>query len=527
MDNNYYAYTSGGKTQNQNSTKSSLSKPHNNKKIILIVIGLIIILGIITFFIPKNSGGTCGFCPGPPYIVRTENTCIGFKYEKEPPKGCMDCGLRLMCIGIVMPHKKCYTYSINDGVKINFAEVPNCKNPETWQEALNICPTCYMEAARLAYEANDLNKAIEICDSASDSNIRNNCYIELASIKKDSSVCDQVSDNTLKNNCFLSLGIKLPIKLDLFVMSRCSSAPAFESFMPSLEQIWKDKININLHYVMYSNLNTGYPKYCIDRANKYCNPLNGAAQVRQSIVELCIQKYQKDKLWDFVNRVNIYILSGLNPPSWTVDAESLGIDIEKINTCEQQEWKQLLDAEMQGLKTSYPVTEPSKHNGMNSIFIDSSPTLVINGTIYDGNRNQNDVMKSLCSSFENPPVECKQFEQLPISDDARDDRIKSTLWQISDIARNQYIQKNSFADICNGLDLGTSTELTIAAQTIKDNGGVIICHSAVSGYCIYSTLKSDPKKSFCVDSSGVGMDYVASLGGCLGGSAVALTCQKH
>jgi len=531
MDNNYYTYASGGTQKDNIMVNSNRPKFHNKKRtIIILIVSLIIILGATYFFIPKKAGNICGFCAGPPYIVKTENSCIGFRYEKQPPKECNDCGVTLMCVGVVTPWKKCYTYSENNGVKINFAEVPNCKNPETWQEALNICPVCYNEAAKLAYNADDLNKAIEICTSINDSDEKNNCYIELASLKKDSYVCDQISDSTLKNNCFLSLGIKLPIKLDLFVMSQCIYAPALESIMPNLENIWKDKINIELHHLIYSNINTGYPKYCIDSANKYCDPLGGAAQVRQSIVELCIQKYQRDKLWNFVNDANSYVFSGKTMPTWSVIAQPLGIDVDKIKSCQQQEWRQLLEAEKQGLKTSYQVIDPSKHNGTKSILIviDSSPTLVINGMFYDGNRNQYDVMKSICSSFENPPKECKQFDELPIPDDAKDARIKSTLWQIMDIAKMQYIKENSFVNVCNGTALGTSTELTIAAQEIQKNGGNIICYSAASGYCIYSTLKSDPNKSFCIDSTGVSMDYSASIGGCTGiGSPAVLTCAKH
>ncbi len=521
MDNNHYTY-SQGEHQKNNTAR------YNKKVIIILIVSIIIILGATYFFIPKKAGNICGFCPGPPYIVKTENSCIGFRYEKQPPRECNDCGVTLMCVGIVTPWKKCHTYSENNGVKVNFAEVPNCKDPETWQEVLSICPACQNEAAKLAYNANDLNKAVEICGSINDSESKNNCYIALASLEKDSYVCDQIIDSTLKNNCFLSLGIKLPIKLDLFVMSQCIYAPTLESIMPNLENTWKDKINIELHHLIYSNINTGYPKYCIDSANKYCNPLGGAAQVRQSIIELCIQKYQRDKLWNFVNNANEYIISGKTMPAWSTIAQSLGIDVEKIKTCQKEEWQHLLETEKQNLKVSYPVGDSSKHNGANTVFVTGSPTLVINDVIYDEDRNQYAVMKSICSSFENLPRECKQFDELPIPDEAKDARIKSTLWQIMDIAKMKYIEENSFVNICNGTALGTSTELTVAAQEIKKDGGTITCHSIASGYCIYSTLKSDPNKSFCIDSTGVSMDYFASIGGCTGtGSPATVTCSKH
>ena len=75
----------------------------------LIIIGIITIF-LIIIFLPKNAGETCGFCPPPPDIHRTEYGCIGFKQDVNPPFGCMDCGIRISCYGIVTSEKKCYTY---------------------------------------------------------------------------------------------------------------------------------------------------------------------------------------------------------------------------------------------------------------------------------------------------------------------------------------------------------------------------------------------------------------------------------
>jgi len=79
----------------------------NLKKYWPIIVTLII---LIVYFYPKEAGGTCGFCPSPPAVQRIEYGCIGFKQDMRPEQGCMDCGIRIVCYGLVTGEKKCYTY---------------------------------------------------------------------------------------------------------------------------------------------------------------------------------------------------------------------------------------------------------------------------------------------------------------------------------------------------------------------------------------------------------------------------------
>ena len=59
------------------------------RKSFTIVIVAVVVIAIIAFFYPKNAGSTCGFCPSPPAIQRTEYGCIGFKQEIHPDSGCI------------------------------------------------------------------------------------------------------------------------------------------------------------------------------------------------------------------------------------------------------------------------------------------------------------------------------------------------------------------------------------------------------------------------------------------------------
>ena len=132
---------------------------------------IIFLILLICFFFPKSIGSNCGgWCPPPPYIQIKKSDCFGLEYGYYP-KGAMDASTKYYCFGIPSSEKKCYTY-----IGENIVEVPNCKNPETWKEILDICPTCYHQASEAAYKANNPTKAIEICNSTKLSNERNHCF---------------------------------------------------------------------------------------------------------------------------------------------------------------------------------------------------------------------------------------------------------------------------------------------------------------------------------------------------------------
>ena len=179
------------------------------KKILIIVL-IMLGLGLVYFFFPKDAGGTCGFCPEPPFIHRTEYGCIGIKQDISPGLGCMDCGTNIVCFGIVTSKKKCYTY-----IKGTPVEVPSCKMPSTWQEILSICPDCYFQASGATYSQNDLPKAIEICGFVSSTEQKDNCILEIARLAIDKNELDEaenICSNSLtsgKDTCFREIAEKI------------------------------------------------------------------------------------------------------------------------------------------------------------------------------------------------------------------------------------------------------------------------------------------------------------------------------
>jgi len=100
-------------------------------------------------------------------------------------------------------------------------------------------------------------------------------------------------------------------------------------------------------------------------------------------------------------------------------------------------------------------------------------------------------------------------------DAAKDARIKSAITQVRDIAQMQYIDTNAFDSVCNGAVLNDAiAELKIIGTDVTTNGGAVVCHATTSGYCVYSAMKTDPTKYFCVDSAGAAREATTTATDC-------------
>ncbi|MCD5396410.1 MAG: DsbA family protein [Candidatus Pacebacteria bacterium] len=191
----------------------------------------------------------------------------------------------------------------------------------------------------------------------------------------------------------------------LFVMSFCPFGDQAEEMLMPVVDLLKDKANIELHYIFYKNYASGYPEYCLDKENKYC-AMHGIGELNQNIRELCVWKYQKDKFWDFVRAINKNATSKNVDEKWEEIAKNLGINVAKIKECQKNEIFSLLDNEIALTSKFYPVQDPKAYGKEESV-ISASPTLVINGIIYTGNRSSEDYKRAICSAFKNPPKECE------------------------------------------------------------------------------------------------------------------------
>ena len=178
----------------------------------------------------------------------------------------------------------------------------------------------------------------------------------------------------------------------LFVMSFCPYGNQAEQLMMPVVNLLKNKANIELHYVIYSNYQGGGPNYCLDKENKYCS-MHGIQELHQDIRELCVQKYQKDKFWNFVKEINDNCNAQDVDSCWEDVAKKAVVDVRAVKTCQNNESLTLLAQEV-------ILNQQSK--------VQSSPYLTINGVEYQGDRTSDAYKKGICSAFNSQPEECSK-----------------------------------------------------------------------------------------------------------------------
>jgi len=177
----------------------------------------------------------------------------------------------------------------------------------------------------------------------------------------------------------------------LFVMSFCPYGNQAEELMMEVTDLLRDKADIQLHYVIYDNYQGGGSDYCMT-SDKYCS-MHGIQELNQDVRELCVQKYQQDKFWDFVKQINASCTSQNVDTCWTGVASKTGIDTNKIKACQADEAVALLESEVE-LGKQYNIS--------------GSPQFIINGTEYTGNRTADGYKSAICSGFKSEPSECEQ-----------------------------------------------------------------------------------------------------------------------
>ncbi|MCX6801963.1 MAG: hypothetical protein NT067_02510 [Candidatus Diapherotrites archaeon] len=178
----------------------------------------------------------------------------------------------------------------------------------------------------------------------------------------------------------------------MFVMSFCPYGKQAESGLQPVAELLGDKIEFEPHFVIYSNYSSGYPDYCIDKDSKYCS-MHGVKEVNEDVRQMCIWKYDKAKFWSYLSKVNATCTIGDIETCWKTQAEAVGIDTAKIETCFKDEATTLLAAES-ALNAQYSVQ--------------GSPTILVNDTSYEGGRAAENYKLGICGAFNTQPADCNK-----------------------------------------------------------------------------------------------------------------------
>ncbi len=211
----------------------------------------------------------------------------------------------------------------------------------------------------------------------------------------------------------------------LFVMPFCPFGQPAENAMYSVAKLFGNKISYRIHYIITLKTASEWNQYLdnakkyfeskglsADQINSYINRINNSAIVLKNgnqtyymsslhgkneamevIRQLCIWKYYPNKALDYIWNLNHNCTLDNVNTCWIGVASKLGIDTNKINTCYNNEGVTLALQE-QKIDNEYGAS--------------ASPTLIINGVTWNGERTSNAYKNAICQSFTTEPAECNQ-----------------------------------------------------------------------------------------------------------------------
>jgi len=174
---------------------------------------------------------------------------------------------------------------------------------------------------------------------------------------------------------------------ELFVMSFCPFGVQAETAMEPVTRLLGSKADIRVRYIATIQGTT------LDSIKA----LHGPVEAKENLRQLCIAKYYPSKLWPYIVdfNANCYSLrqnaSGMEA-CLAATTKKTSIDNAKIEACATG--SEGLDL----MKADEAVTTANKITG--------SPTILINGQKYAGQRTADGYKQAICARFNTPPAEC-------------------------------------------------------------------------------------------------------------------------
>ncbi len=186
--------------------------------------------------------------------------------------------------------------------------------------------------------------------------------------------------------------VPLPVKsahptTELFVMSFCPYGVQAENAMEPVVNLLGTKADIKIRYIATVNGDTV----------ESVKSLHGLVEAKEDIRQLCIAKYYPQDLWPYVTAFNKNCQSTLKDSSSAAACganatRNLMIDNQKVEICASGSEGIAL------LKADEAITSSLKITG--------SPTLLMNGQKFVGQRTAEAYKQGVCARFETPPAEC-------------------------------------------------------------------------------------------------------------------------
>ncbi|MBN2142903.1 thioredoxin domain-containing protein [Candidatus Woesearchaeota archaeon] len=183
-------------------------------------------------------------------------------------------------------------------------------------------------------------------------------------------------------------------QIDFYVMSYCPYGNQAEELVKPVFDLLGDAAEFHPRYVVYSNYGGGGDDFCLAGTNSELCSMHGIQELNQDIREACVNKYMGIGAWfDFALAMNRDCNYQNADSCWEGVALKLGLDIDKIKSCQALEGADLMRAD--------------KKIG-DSLGVQGSPTIFIDGDQYSGARTAEGYKEALCAAFEDAPDVCSQ-----------------------------------------------------------------------------------------------------------------------
>ncbi|MFH8080369.1 MAG: thioredoxin domain-containing protein [Candidatus Aenigmatarchaeota archaeon] len=179
-------------------------------------------------------------------------------------------------------------------------------------------------------------------------------------------------------------------QVDLYVMSFCPFGIQAENAMKPVFDLLNQKANFRIIFIA----NVNGDDY------KSVDSLHGINEAMEDLRQICVMKhYDQKTFWKYLMEINancysIYRDEKALDSCWRNATKKIGIDDKKIDECSKS--KEALEI----LKQHEALVNQNKVRG--------SPTLIINGKVYNGERSPEAFKQAICSGFTKPPSECSQ-----------------------------------------------------------------------------------------------------------------------
>jgi hypothetical protein len=179
--------------------------------------------------------------------------------------------------------------------------------------------------------------------------------------------------------------------LNLYVMAFCPYGQVAEQAAFPAAKLLGDKIDFQVNYVLY-------PSSMYNNASTSCDydvcSMHGVGEVHEDVRQMCVAKYEKDKLLTYIEGINANCTAQNVDTCWKGVADTVGVNSTAIESCFSSEGATLAQAE--------------KKKGYDELGVSGSPTTILNAVVTQIGRTPDAYLASVCDTFNTQPSECNQ-----------------------------------------------------------------------------------------------------------------------